>query len=320
MIYLVYGENNFAIDQFVDELVGSAAEVERYDGDDLQPEQIPELLIGATLFADQRTIILRDIAANDPFWRQLGDQLAKTPAENTLIIIESTVDKRIKTFKQLQKIAEVKEFNFWREYEAPKALTWLSQLLKDSGIQLAPALLKNMIDRAIILSEKGKPVIDQGILARAVESMRLIDGEIDLDKLEAILPKSSYANVFELLNLAIKGQVEQVHKSIGRLKLADDGHQTVGLICSQVVNLASLQIGLADGVSDSQIAKDIGANPFALSQLKPLAKNLSAAQIANVVQAATEMDKLVKSGQLSPWESIEIMLSGLAINKTTQTR
>ncbi|PID32636.1 hypothetical protein CR956_01430 [Candidatus Saccharibacteria bacterium] len=312
MIYLLLGENRFAIDQFVQDLLASADDVERYDGEDLRMAQLPDLLAPATLFSERRTIVVHDASANSEVWQALGQAIDNVDQSTTLIFIENLVDKRTKTYKALQKIAKIKQFDFWRDYESAKAISWLKSLAKQKSIDLSSDIAKTMVERSVVLSEKGKPVIDQGVLAAALQSLSYADGKITLDMFDAILPESTYANVFNLLSLAFNQHLQELHQVIDRLKLTDDGYQTVGLLCSQMVNLVALKLGNKSGVSDAQIAKDIGANPFALSQLKPLAQKLPETNLKVAFKTIADMDTAIKTGQLEPWEAIETSLIKIA--------
>lgn len=313
MIQLLVGENTFAIRQTIQSSIADfSGEVERIDGSSLEMAQLPNLLMGGTLFADQRLIVIDGLSAQKDLWGQLSTWLERLSDDTQLILVESTVDKRTKTYKWLQKNAAVKEFTQWRDYESGKAAQWLTRYAESCGVKLDRTIALTMVTRAVVLSDQGRAVIDQQLLAQTVKTLTNSDQPVDDAILDTVLPPSMYANVFELLARAIRGDLAHVRDAARRLALSEDGHKVAALICSQAVNISVLNSARSSGVSPSQVAKDIGVHPYALSQLEPVVAKLSNNQAKQVVEQVEAMDHMIKTGQLDPWMAVSTTLTKIA--------
>ena len=316
MIQLLFGDNAFEIEQLVRKMVDSfSGEAEKVDGSSLELNQLPGLLMGATLFAERRLIIISGLSAQKELWGQLTTWLERLSDDTQLILIEPSVDKRTKTYKWLQKNAQSKECVQLRDYESSKAINWLTDYAAAHSTVLSQSIAALMVQRAVILSDQGKAVIDQQLLARAIDGLAYAPEPISESMLDAVLPPSAYENVFELLATAMRGDMAAVMDATKRLALSEDGHRVAALICSQAVNLSVLSSAHKAGVSSGQVAKDIGVHPFALSQLDAVAGKLSYQEANNIVERIVMMDNDMKTGQLDAWTAITTTLVKIAFDQ-----
>jgi len=313
MIQLLFGDNSFAINQAVRGLAANfSGEIEKIDGGSLALPQLPDLLMGAMLFSHERLIVIDGLSKNKELWGQLFTWLERLSDNTQLILIEPSVDKRTKTYKWLQKNANTKELMQWRDYESGKAVKWLLEYAESRSTILERTVAITMVSRAVVLSDQAKAVIDQQLLAKVVESLQVSNEPVDEDLLNTVLPPSMYENVFELLSKSIRGDLAHVRDAVKRLEMSEDGHKVSALICSQAVNLGVLNAARASGISTSQVAKDVGVHPFALSQLEPIVERLSPEQARQVVEQVGKMDYMIKTGQLEPWTAISTTLIKIA--------
>lgn len=80
---------------------------ETIDGANLDPEDLPSLFLGTTLFAETRHILIRDLSENQPAFEKLPHYL-DTPHD--IVLLESKLDKRSATYKELKGKVEIQEF------------------------------------------------------------------------------------------------------------------------------------------------------------------------------------------------------------------
>ena len=109
MIKVFYGENRVAAQAEIRKLLGDDYEV--VEGADLVAGDLPSLLKGATLLAEERKILIRDFLPN----KAVAEELVKyvdTPHE--VVIWEMKVDKRASAYKALKDKLE------WREFAMPR--------------------------------------------------------------------------------------------------------------------------------------------------------------------------------------------------------
>ena len=105
MLQVIYGANQFAIDEALAALVaGSQVEPEYYDGEELTASALSELATAPTLFASERLIIIRRASHNPELWQAVGTLAATMPSNqaatastndtNHIVLVEGALDKR----------------------------------------------------------------------------------------------------------------------------------------------------------------------------------------------------------------------------------
>ena len=290
MLYLIGGENTYARDQALQEVVDGHY-TEAYDGAELAVESLPDIFAGQTLFSDQRTIVIRGLADNKTVWAALEPWLEKMPPETTVVLVEGKPDKRTKTYKQIQKNGHVREFSL------PKNSRDAERLVLDEAmrrhLELAPTAARRVAERV---------GLDPWELVHALDKLFGL-GESSPEAIEKVVDQTPQASAFDLFEAALRGETATVQRLLGHLAQREDGHRTFGLLSGQVLQLAALVTAPAD----ASIAQAIGAHPFALSKLQSLAKKRSRADVRRIVGYFADADDRIKTG-VEPWLAIESAL------------
>ena len=105
MIKIFYGDNRIAAKQAIDKFLGPNYEI--VEGKELSPNDLPSLLLGQSLFASQRNILIRDISDNKAVFEKISDYLN---SPHNIVIFEIKLDKRSSAYKTLKNQVEIKEF------------------------------------------------------------------------------------------------------------------------------------------------------------------------------------------------------------------
>lgn len=308
MIYLITGSNAYQADAEVRQLSGAfQGEVERYDGDDLTLEALADIVRGQMLFAATRFIIIRDLARNKPVWEKIPTLLEQLDDDTTIVFVESNPDKRTKTYKSLSAKAKVILVNEWTERDTSAAREWLRREAKQHGVKLKTDQEAEIVERATLTSDAGKRVIDQYTITHVLE--RLPAGEVSNEAINAMLPESTQANVFGLLELAIGRETSALERALERLRHTEDAYKVIGLVASQWAQLIAVKF--ADK-PPSAVAADIGAPPFTVQQMARIARDLSTSDAAHFTSVIADMDTATKTTPLNPWVLLERFLRELA--------
>lgn len=293
MITILSGENNFevtrAIKKLVDAFDGAS---EKIDGSELDKKQLPDLLAGATLFADKRLIIIKNLSENKPLWTDFADFLPRISDDIHVVLVEQKPDKRTKTYKELQKVANAQEFIVWTERDTKKAEEWVIKEAAQLDFTLDKKSAETLIRRV---------GVDQWQLFGALEKLSLVD-EITPAVIENIIEANPTENVFHLFDAALKGDRVKVQQMIRTLQLTEDPYRLFGLLSGQVFQLTALVVGERPS---GEVAKDIGVHPYALSQLSSHAKNLGKTKAKKIVNSFAEADADMKSLGIEPWILVE---------------
>jgi DNA polymerase-3 subunit delta len=300
MTVLLVGENSFEIERELQRLSADFdGRAETYDGSELELKQIPDLLMGSSLFADNRLVIIKSLSDNKNIWTNFGDWLPRVSDDIQLVLVESKPDKRTKTYKDLQKVAEVREFEPWGERDVRVAEDWAAQEAKAMKINLSGPLVRQLVERT---------GIDQWRVFHALEKLAVLD-TVSADTIEQIVDPNPTENVFQLFETALRGDTARVHTIVHTLELTEEPYKLFALLSGQAFQLMVLTV--SDRAS-GEVAKDIGAHPFVLSKLAPYTKRLGRAGAKKVIEAFSEADEAMKTAAIDPWVAIERTLLKVA--------
>ena len=105
MIRVFYGDDRVKATAEVKKILGEDYEV--VEGLEIMPNDLPTVLMGASLFAEKRKILVRDLMQNKVASSELPKYIT-TPYE--VILLESKIDKRSVVYKELKDKVEFREF------------------------------------------------------------------------------------------------------------------------------------------------------------------------------------------------------------------
>lgn len=299
MITLFTGDNSFEIREAVQAIVTAfKGTPERIDGAHLELRQLPDLLMGGTLFADSRLVIISDVSSNSALWQKLPDWLPRVSDDVHLLLIEAKPDKRTTTYKALKDAATVKEFAVWGERDQAKAEQWLEARAKAQAIKLDKKSAHHIVSRV---------GLDQWQLANALETVSLLD-EITPDAINRTIVANPLENIFEVFDTALNGDREALQNTLRTLELQEDPYATFALLSSQAFSLAA--VTYADDTQNP--AKDFAIHPFVVSKLTRHAKRLGKQAVSRIMKKFAQTDADMKLSKAEPWLLIERLLFDLA--------
>lgn len=128
MLKVFYGANRGAAQQAVRRELGEGYEV--YEGENLTLTDLPSVFQGTSLFeAEQRRILLKDVAENAAVWEKLADYAA---TGHKVVDWETKLDKRAAGYKRLKDAGvEMQEFAELKRPEERMVFNILDTALSD---------------------------------------------------------------------------------------------------------------------------------------------------------------------------------------------
>jgi len=293
VITLLSGENSFELKRALDDIVSVFdGHPEKFEGNQLDISFLPDLLSGATLFSDRRLIIIHGLSENRALWDVLPEWLPRVSDDTHLVLVEPKPDKRTRTYKELKNDAVVKEFTVWSDRDLPVVEAWVTVEAKRQNFDLDKKCARVLVERT---------GTDQWALFHAIEKLAVMDS-VTVETIELIVEATPSDNVFNLLDLALRGNGRSVAQMIRSLQRTQDPYMTFGLLSSQVFQLAVLAVG---DKPSTQVAADIGAHPYALSKLSSHAKRLGRSGARKIIAVYADADAGLKSSVADPWLLIE---------------
>jgi DNA polymerase-3 subunit delta len=295
MITLFTGPNSYAIAEAIRTRTRAFdGEVERLDAADLEPRHLPDLFMGATLFASKRLIVLREASAQKTLWTDLEQWIERVPPETEILLVDQRPDKRTKTYKQLQKHATISEHGDLNEAELA---SWLQVQARSRETELAPDVLRYFI---------GCVGRDQWRLMSEFDKLLLSGEPITKQLIQDITEPYPEATAFELLEAVFSGSTARVHELLSLVREREDPYQFFGLLSSQVLSL--LAIVNAGTRRPDDIARDVGVHPFVVRKLGSVARSRGKKSIERLVEKLARADERIKTTGIDPWRQLEITL------------
>ncbi len=295
MIRFLYGENDYALtrasnrvrDEFVEKYGTESVSV--HEGDQLQPSDLPQLLQGQNLFAETRLTIIRQASTNKILWDGLGDFL-ETAGDIDLLLVDGKPDKRTKTFKWLQKNAEVRECKLLDERET---ISWLETESRRLGVECNPETARFLVHHS---------GTDQWRLSNDLMKLSLANKPLSPALIRELIEPNPTASVFDLLDAILTGRQEEAQKLLSIVRVYEDPYRFMGLMISQLYALALCVV--ADHRPSQQIAKDAGIHPYVAQKTLVLAKRIDRDRLKHIVDRVEECDLALKSTGGDPWTLI----------------
>jgi DNA polymerase III subunit delta len=213
---------------------------------------------------------------------------AKAPLEETcLVITADKVDGRIKLFKALKNLKGAVSCEAPAEDEL---IPWVMRLAKGQGYSMDKDVAQSFVSRA-----GTRP----GILVKELEKTLLYAGKnesISIQDVTEVVGETAAAEDFGLTNAL---QEKKFEKAMGLLRKhlehGDAPEQILGSISSQFRIIWEVQSCLAKGLSQNQIAKEIGAHPYRVKMAMNFARKLSTQQLRNCYSELVKADRGIKS-------------------------
>lgn len=302
MITVLTGSNSFEVDQALSAMIATFEGIpEKIDGESLELRQLPDLLMGSSLFADKRLVIIKELSQNATIWEKLPDWLERVSDDIHLVLVDERPDKRTTTYKALKQGAVLKEFAEWTDRDRSTAEAWVMTQAKERGIEVDTKTTRHLVERV---------GVDQWQLASALEKLSLTDGVTE-EVIDTIIEANPAENVFQLFELALDGQAKKLHGVLATLELTEEPYKLFALLCSQAFQLAAVANA---GPGDSP-SKDFAIHPYVASKLSRHAKRLGRSGARKVITVFAQADADMKLSRGDPWLLIERALIAVAILK-----
>jgi DNA polymerase III delta subunit len=299
MITLLVGENSFEIERALGEIEGSFdGNVEKIDGSELSLAQLPDILMGVSLFATARMVVIRNLSQNKAIWAVFGDWLPRISDDIHLILVEPKPDKRTTTYKALKENAIVKEFQPWTDRDTATAEKWAVAEAKKLGFELDKKSVQTLVQRV---------GVDQWQLFNALDKLSLTD-TVSVETIMDIIEANPVENVFNLFETALRGDMNNLKQMLQILEQSEDVYRLSALLFTQAFQLAAV----ASATKSDNVAKDFGIHPYVVSKLAPIAKRLGKSGTAKIIAIFAQADDDMKISRAEPWLLIERALMKIA--------
>ena len=260
-------------------------------------------LVSLPFFADEKIVILDHLLdlttakkrnLTDEDLKQFENYL-ENPSESTRLVIfaEGKLDSKRRLVKLLKRDAQIVETTTPKEQDLKRYFSSQAQELglHFLGDSLGQLLLKSGYD----FGELQKNLA----LLQAYKE----DGQITLQDIEEVVPKSLQDNIFDLTQMILKRQIDQARNLVKDLRLqGEDEIKLIAILLSQFRMFSQVKIFSEEGQSESQIVASLSelsgrkVNPYQVKFALRDSRRLSLSFLKQAMTTFIETDYAIKSG------------------------
>ena len=260
-------------------------------------------LVSLPFFADKKIVILDhllDLTTTKK--RYLTDEELKqfesyleNPSESTrlVIIAEGKLDSKRRLVKLLKRDAQIIEATTPKEQDLKR---YFASQAQELGLQF----VGDSLDQLLL-----KSGYDFGELQKNLALLQAYkeDGQITLEDIKEVVPKSLQDNIFDLTQMILKRQIDQARNLVKDLRLqGEDEIKLIAILLGQFRMFSQVKIFSEEGQSESQIVASLSdlsgrkVNPYQVKFALRDSRRLSLSFLKQAMTTFIETDYAIKSG------------------------
>lgn len=292
-IYLIFGDETYDVERYKDKIVKNFLEptlgINYFVLDKTSLDSLKDLCEEVSFFGTKKIIEIRD--TNLKF--NLEYILNFDSKDVLIIIVESSIDKRTKEYKELVKKAKVIECTKLKEKDA---MFFVKQTLNAYKLQISDELLDYVIsscttDKLTLINEMKK------LVAYATPNSTLTKDIID-----NVLTKTLDAKVFDMLDILFTGDKEKTIKEFNELI---EQKTYIGIISitifKQIKQLYMIKLLNEKSTKEKityDVAKELNIHPFVCGKLKAIEKKYTKEKLKQILLEFANYDRNIKLGTI----------------------
>ena len=260
-------------------------------------------LVSLPFFADEKIVILDHLLdlttakkrnLTDEDLKQFENYL-ENPSESTRLVIfaEGKLDSKRRLVKLLKRDAQIIEATTPKEQEVKR---YFASQAQELGLQF----VGDSLDQLLLKSgyDFGESQKNLALLQAYKE-----DGQITLQDIEEVVPKSLQDNIFDLTQMILKRQIDQARNLVKDLRLqGEDEIKLIAILLGQFRMFSQVKIFSEEGQSESQIVVSLSelsgrkVNPYQVKFALRDSRRLSLSFLKQAMTTFIETDYAIKSG------------------------
>ena len=260
-------------------------------------------LVSLPFFADEKIVILDHLLdlttakkrnLTDEDLKQFENYL-ENPSESTRLVIfaEGKLDSKRRLVKLLKRDAQIIEATTPKEQEVKR---YFASQAQELGLQFEG----DSLDQLLL-----KSGYDFGELQKNLALLQAYkeDGQITLEDIKEVVPKSLQDNIFDLTQMILKRQIDQARNLVKDLRLqGEDEIKLIAILLGQFRMFSQVKIFSEEGQSESQIVVSLSdlsgrkVNPYQVKFALRDSRRLSLSFLKQTMMTFIETDYAIKSG------------------------
>lgn len=298
MLHIIHGKDTFRSHLALRDLIAQQPAVDIYSADEVQPARISDFIQSESLFADDKTLILKNALSE----KALVDVVAQNVGvisphkHNTLVLYEIKDVSKSATFKILQEHSQVQTHN--QATQAQNISFLRAYFKKHIGVTdavVAQVYNKCSEDMHLTFSELQKLsalCVDRVATQQDIEEFCIGATEASVfTTIDAIFSRNKTLAFDKLQTSWANGESPELMFAMLERQL-----RVIILIRSEIEN----------GTAQQSIAQKTQLHPFVVKKTTPLATKMPWSTIQKLYNRIQSLDSKVKQGHISPYFACEL--------------
>jgi len=332
MFYILYGQNDFSLNQAVDRIKADLGEPQmlavstaRLDGQKLALRELKENCGTVPFLSSYRLVIVDGLLGKfEPKpdkkrlskravskstsglgeWEDLAPSIKQMPLTTVLILIDGKLGANNPLMGKLLPLAQVEVFPLLR---GKKLADWVRQRVTEESASITPEAVDLLVE-----------LIGGNLWAMNNEIMKLLSYvpkcSINEDDVRQLVGYAHEVNVFALADAIVEGRIEMAQKILHRFyQEGAPATYILAMITRQFRLIAQIR-ELSSKLSRKQIQGKLGLKPFAVDRTLSQAKLYDLEHIKRAYDRLLEADLAIKTGKYNDQLALELLVAELGIS------
>lgn len=308
-IYLLYGEEDFLINYYIDKIKELAvpADSELMNVEYIEKEQSVNYIVNSIktfpFLAERRVVIVKnlDFFGTRSDLDELLETVKEMPEQTILIFAEKKIDRRSKLFKAVKSKGYVVEFNHLTEQDLVK---WVSIELKKMG---------KKADHGTLIHFVRTVGSNMQLIHRELEKLcayRLEDEVITIADINAITTKTIEYQIFQLVDaMGMKKSADAITMYHHLIHDNEPPIRILIMLTRQIRLLYQTLCLLEEGYNANMIAKKIGVPGFVAKKCITQGRFFTKDILKEALEECLFVDEAIKTGQIKDQLAVELLLN-----------
>ena len=305
-IYILSGEEGYLVKYYKNALIKAICgdddmNFTAFNGKEFNYNEFVSIADTMPFFAERRLILLENTGVLSEASEEFESYLHNMPDTTCLLIVDSSIDKRLKVYKTASSLGLFVSFSYQSEEEL---LPWVTKKLSSSGVSVTEPVCRAIISRV---------GIDMNALDNELDKLISYVGDkkyVELSDLDAIGTENYEDKIFDIVeSIVYKKDKKAMSLYENLLALKVPAIKMLIILAKQYARLHTVQSIAARGGSDPEIMKAVGCSSGQVYYLRKQASSVSASYLDSMIRFANDMDESIKSGNITDTLAVDMFIS-----------
>lgn len=305
VLYLLYGENEFLINEFIDGLIrdNNIDSKIAYNYNECKIGDVLEEAGYLDLFGNKKLIVLNEcdfLTSKSTLEDKSFDNYIKNPNPDTILVLKVIVDKldeRKKIVKSLKECSTLKEFKLPTENGMEE---YIVKYFKERDFAIETDALREIVHRLIQNPKVLQSELDKLVLFKAD------DKHISFTDVTSVVIKYEENNLFKLVDAVVKrdhGKMFKLYKEL--ISNKEEPSVILIMLANQFRLMYQVNVLAHEGMDRYKIATKLKEHPYRVGLALDNSRDVSEKELLNILNSLSLLDFKIKTGEIDRFNALE---------------